>query len=137
MKRIDVEVELTNGERHTLKSKFSKKSEDDLKDFFNININKEILSLLLDRIKESLLETDITIENLKSIHFSVYGTEEEKTKVKFPSWFNYKVISFRADSLEEMNKKLIERHLDASDIISITHDYSHDYWYEVLCKRKL
>jgi len=58
-------------------------------------------------------------------------------KVKFPRWFNYEVISFSANDLEEIHKKLIKRHLDASDIISITHDYTHDYWYEVLCKRRV
>jgi len=57
-------------------------------------------------------------------------------KVKFPTWFNYKVVSFCVNSLEEMHKELIKRHLDAADIISITHDYSHDYWYEVFCKKK-
>ena len=71
MKKIDVEVELTNGERHALTSKFDKKTKDELETFLYDNIDKEVLSVLLDRVKESLLEMDITIGNLKSIHFSV------------------------------------------------------------------
>ena len=75
MKKISVEVELTNGERHTLTSKFRKKTKGDSKGFFNLD--KEILSVVLDRVKESILETDIAIENLKSIHFSICETQEE------------------------------------------------------------
>jgi hypothetical protein len=58
-------------------------------------------------------------------------------EIEFPKWFSYEVITFSANSLEEIHKELIEEGLDASDIISITHDHSHDYWYEVFCKRKL
>jgi len=72
MKKIGVEVELTNGERHTLTSKSRKKTKGDSKGFFNLD--KEILSILLDRVKVCLLETDFTIENIKSIHFSVSQT---------------------------------------------------------------
>ena len=58
-------------------------------------------------------------------------------KTKFPKWFSYKVISFSVNDLKEMHKEFIKRGLDASDIINIMHDYSHDYWYEVFCKKKL
>ena len=58
-------------------------------------------------------------------------------KTEFPKWFNYKVISFSVNGLEEMHTELIKRGLDASDIINIMHDHSHDYWYEVFCKKKL
>jgi len=75
MKKISVEVELTNGERHTLTSKFRKKTKGDSKGFFNLD--KEILSVILDRVKESILGTDISIENLKSIHFSICETQGE------------------------------------------------------------
>ena len=84
MKKINVEVELTNGERHALTSNFNKKAkynpETLLYEDFNKKIpetflyedfNKKILSVLLDRVKESLLETDFLIQNIKSIHFSV------------------------------------------------------------------
>lgn len=77
MKKISVEVELTNGERHTLTSKFRKKTKGASKGLFNFNLDKEILSVILDRVKESILETDIAIENLKSIHFSICETQEE------------------------------------------------------------
>ncbi len=57
-------------------------------------------------------------------------------KVKFPKWFNYKVISFSADSVEEINRELMHRGLDASDVISIICEHGRDYWYEVFCRRE-
>ncbi len=79
-RRIQVEVELTNGERRALTSKFNKlvDMEQDLKNFFNISIDKEILSIVLDEVKKSILESNLTIGNLKSIHFSICETQENK-----------------------------------------------------------
>jgi len=78
-KRIKVEVELRNGERRALTTKFNKlvRMEDDIKNFFNVSIDKEVLSIVLDEIKKSILESNLTIKNLKSIHFSIYETQEE------------------------------------------------------------
>lgn len=78
-RRIQVEVELRNGERRALTAKFNKLvgMEDDLKNFFNVSIDKEILSIVLDEVKKSILESDLTIGNLKSIHFSVREIQEE------------------------------------------------------------
>jgi len=78
-KRIKVEVELRNGERRVLTTKFNKlvRMEDDIKNFFNVSITKEVLSIVLDEIKKSILESNLTIENLKSIHFSICETQEE------------------------------------------------------------
>lgn len=58
------------------------------------------------------------------------------SKTEVPLWFNCEVISFYANSVEEINRELMNRGLDAADVISITHDYSHDYWYEVLCRSR-
>ena len=71
IKKVKVEVELTNGERHPLTSKFMGKDKlkYKIKKFFNVNLDQEIISIVLDKIKESLLETDFTIGDLKSIHF--------------------------------------------------------------------
>lgn len=78
-KRIVVEVELTSGERYPLTVKFNRviKMEDNVKHLFNVNFKKEIIPLVLDQVKESLLETDIPIGNLKSIHFSISEDKEE------------------------------------------------------------
>ena len=74
-----VEVELTNGERHPLTTKFDWTIglEEDLKHLFDVNFNKEVISIVLDEIKRSLLETDLTIGDLKSIHFSICEKQEE------------------------------------------------------------
>ena len=62
--------------------------------------------------------------------------EKEKMETKFPAWFNYEIISFSVDSIEELNRELIKRQLDASDVINIIHDPTHDYWYQVFCKKR-
>ncbi len=51
--------------------------------------------------------------------------------------FHYKVISFRVDSTNEINKELMTRDLDASDIINIIHDPSHDRWLQIFCREKV
>ena len=46
----------------------------------------------------------------------------------------YRVTSFRCNEMEEVNGELTKRNIDTTDVISITEDRSHDYWYEVFCR---
>ena len=55
----------------------------------------------------------------------------------FSPWFSYKIISFTCDSTKEINRELVKRGIDATDVINITEDRSHDHWYKVFCKKKL
>ena len=57
-------------------------------------------------------------------------------ETKFPTWFNYEIISFSVNSIEELNRELIKEHLDALDVINIIHDPSYDYWWTVFCKKQ-
>lgn len=58
-------------------------------------------------------------------------------KTEFPTWFSYKVILFSVDRMEEIHEELIKRRLDASDIINIIHDPTHDRWYQIFCREKV
>jgi hypothetical protein len=60
-----------------------------------------------------------------------------KIIMKEPKWFEYRVVSFNANDTEEINKCLIDKGLDASDIISIIEDLGHDFVYKVFCKEKI
>lgn len=51
--------------------------------------------------------------------------------------FYYKVISFMVDDTKEINKELMARDLDATDVISIIHDETHDHWHKVFCRKKV
>lgn len=51
--------------------------------------------------------------------------------------FQYKVTSFEVDGIKEINKELMARDIDATDIISIIKGHSYDHWYEVFYKEKV
>jgi hypothetical protein len=39
--------------------------------------------------------------------------------MEYPMWFDYEVDFFRAESIDEVNKKLIRHGVDAKEVISI------------------
>lgn len=80
-------------------------------------------------------EKNREIEKLQRALKQYWAQDSEKAgEGKLPTWFNCEVISFGVNSIEEINKGLIKRDLDAADIITITVVRSLDYWYEVFCR---
>jgi len=51
--------------------------------------------------------------------------------------YEYKVESFFANDMKEINQYLENKNLDARDVINIIHDETHDHWYEIIYIKKV